>query len=280
MSNRILDVSAWPLRLTPTEAELIVNVAIDAPTEAVEVHGRIMGPQCLYSTTVEVAYPLRRLPPEPGKLARRARVMIPEPSWWDPVSPLLYRGPVELWEGSDRRDQTTFQYGLRHVRLGDRGLSWNGRPLPLTGRTSGPLAEVGLRRLRDAGVNLLIVPIEEMTEDYWDAADRVGLLVLARVRKGVPLTGHVIANHPSCLGWLVVQEEGGDGLWDQAMVDFFGLTSRLHQQLIGVELVSSSDAPLPGKIQFVVGTQDLIARRPDLPVPGMVLGDDGSVGGI
>ena len=66
-----------------------------------QVRGRLTGPRCPYTTTVEVAYPFRehsRDYGEGGSPRLTLRAIIPEPSWWDPQTPFLYEGPVELWQ--------------------------------------------------------------------------------------------------------------------------------------------------------------------------------------
>src|SRR5947207_11661331 len=99
MPARIDHVQIKPVRLTPTEAELAVEVTCSPRRPACELHGRLLGPTCAYSTTVEVAYPIRKprvCEDDPGRLI--GRVVIPEPSWWDPDSPFLYVAAIELWE--------------------------------------------------------------------------------------------------------------------------------------------------------------------------------------
>ena len=82
--------------LTPTEAEVWISVRADGSTGDLSVRGRIMGPHCAYASTVEVAYPLRPLRGAPDTLGATARVLIPEPSFWDPESPFLYEDRCDL----------------------------------------------------------------------------------------------------------------------------------------------------------------------------------------
>ena len=53
--------------LSPAAAEVWVSAEVAGATPGAvgELHGRVMGPRCRYATTVEVAYPLRPLPPLP-----------------------------------------------------------------------------------------------------------------------------------------------------------------------------------------------------------------------
>src|SRR5260221_2484076 len=130
MSNRICRIQIDNRCLVPAEAELRLTVELELVTPTTEIRGRLMGPRCPYSSTVEIAYPLRPArDTEPGQLAYR--VIIPEASLWDTVSPFLYEGPVELWEEGRRVDQVHVRHGLRALTVGTRGLRIHCRPLLL-----------------------------------------------------------------------------------------------------------------------------------------------------
>ena len=101
MSNRIRQIVVRDHRLDPAEAEVWITVVPEELTETTRVAGRLMGPRCPYSATVEVAYPLRtwkREDEEADAKSLTMRVVIPEASLWEPESPFLYQGPVELWQ--------------------------------------------------------------------------------------------------------------------------------------------------------------------------------------
>jgi hypothetical protein len=207
MSNRIRRVDLFDQTLVPAEAEVWVTVHLDQITPTTELRGRLMGPTCRYSSTVEVAYPLRPLtksqkPPASEGPALTMRVVIPEPSFWDPESPFLYRGPVELWEHGRRVEQVTIRQGLRTRTLGPRGLRWNGRPLPLRGRSVGDCSEEEMLALHDAGYNLLTAPVAAATAALWERADRIGFLLLGRPGRLDDPDPADLAKHPSCLGFL------------------------------------------------------------------------------
>jgi hypothetical protein len=207
-----------------------------------------MGPSCPYSSTVEVAYPLRPLPDECEALA--CRVVIPEASLWEPESPFLYRGPVELWQDGVRCDRVTLSHGLRNLSIGPRGLRVNGKPLPLHGREADRLSDGEAMALRQAGCNLLVAPAVAASAPLWDTADRLGFLVLGRVAGADEGTLRRLADlgrHPSCLGWLVAAP--GD------------LRARLPAGWrVGVEWDGS--AALPPGISFVVGREAAGAGLP------------------
>src|SRR5262249_20990251 len=153
MDNRIRQIEVRDRSLVPAEAEVWITVTAERQTPTTELRGRFMGPRCPYASTVEVAYPLRPLPPghvseSPG-LTRR--VVIPEACLWEPESPFLYQGPVELWQDGQRCDRLTLSHGLRSFRLGERGLGVNGRPLMLRGRSVTVCSEEDALALRQAG---------------------------------------------------------------------------------------------------------------------------------
>ena len=205
MSNRITHVEIRNRSLTPAEAEVWLIVRAEHITETTEVRGRLMGPGCPYSSTIEVAYPLRPLAHPPADVPPLTRrVTIPEPSFWEPESPFLYRGPVELWQDGQRCERVTVSHGLCSSSLTPRGLRWNGKPLPLRGRAVRGLTEDNALLLRRSGFNLLLAPIDE--PQTWEIADRFGFLVLGDVPSLDDAALRCIEQltpHPSCFGWLL-----------------------------------------------------------------------------
>jgi hypothetical protein len=205
--NSILRVEVRDHSLVPTEAEVLITVVprfLDAGTE---VRGRFMGPRCRFAQTVEVAYHFRPLLIPTGQSALTVRAIIPEASFWEPQSPHLYAGPVELWQDGQRCQVVQLRHGLRHLTLGPRGLRLGGRRLRLRGRSVPALDEPSALALRQAGFNLAVVPVADDTRSAWEVADRVGLFVLGRLAAEQAPPGELAA-HPSCLGWLLGPERG------------------------------------------------------------------------
>src|SRR5438045_9314074 len=94
MTSRIRSISVQPIRLTPTEAELAIDMHCSELHPTTEIHGRLMGPSCLYSTTVEVAYPIRMHSRGRGQPVLHGRVVIREPARWGAQSPCPDLGPL------------------------------------------------------------------------------------------------------------------------------------------------------------------------------------------
>jgi hypothetical protein len=199
MSNRITHVEIHNRTLTPAEAEVWITARAESVSPAAEVRGRLMGPSCPYSSTVEVAYLLRAMPHTP----LTARVVIPEPSLWEPESPFLYQGVVELWQDGERRDRVTVRHGLCSSSLTPRGLRWNGKVLRVRGRAVGPVNDDTALSLRREGFNLLLVPLHETSA--WEIADRLGFLVIGNagcLDDAAVLHMRQLVGHPSTLGYL------------------------------------------------------------------------------
>jgi hypothetical protein len=95
-------------RLDANLAELHITFT-DLPPD-VQVRGRVMGPRCPGSTTVEVSYPLRPLP-DPSPNTRR--IVIPEPVFWTAERPCVYEGPVEFLHGGELVGKITVSFGIK-----------------------------------------------------------------------------------------------------------------------------------------------------------------------
>jgi hypothetical protein len=209
MDNRIRHLEIHTGQLIPAQSELRIRIIPERMTPTTELRGRLMGPRCAYAETVEVAYPLRPPQREQSPAASDgldARVIIPEASFWEPQSPFLYQGPIELWQDGHRCEQIVVRHGLRAIRLGPAGFRLNSRPLILRGERVANISDGDALDLRRAGRNLLVVPVRPQTLRLWEVADRLGFLVLGQVQtdsEGTASCLHGLAHHPSCLGWLI-----------------------------------------------------------------------------
>ncbi|MFO0879012.1 MAG: hypothetical protein U0840_16840 [Gemmataceae bacterium] len=203
MSNRIQSLTIQPHSLVPAEAELRLIVVPDHVNTGTAIRGRLVGPQCRFATTVEVAYPFRPLLVPTGTDALTVRAIIPEASLWEPECPHLYTAVVELWQDGQLAETVTVRCGLRSLVLGPRGLRLNGRVLWLEGRAVERLDEAEALGMRQSGHNLVIAPVDAASEPLWTLADEIGLLVLGRVNSPDDLP-HLpgLGRHPAALGWI------------------------------------------------------------------------------
>lgn len=235
MTRLIRHVSIAPRSLSPFEADLLVRVESDA--DGIELNGRLIGPTCLYATTIEVAYPLRPLPGRDlfGPLTRR--VVIPEPSLWSPVTPFLYRGFLELTRHGGTVERLDVVTGLRSLRLTPDGVWWNGKPLKLSSVDRSDLRESDLPALRARGMNALV--IDWPNAPLLAEAERVGFAVFGRLNE----PGAIAPDSPALLAWLLPDS------WRSREAEWLAWLPRAGRY-IGA---APDGRELPASVQFIVG---------------------------
>ena len=209
--NHITQFSVADRVLSPAAAEIWLLADAETVTTTTELRGRLVGPTCAYSTTIEVAYPLRPLPnPPPGLPPLARRVAVPEPSFWDPVAPFLYHGIVELWQDGQCCDRRTVRHGFRDAKMVGAEVIWNGRPLKLSIVDRSDLVEAELPILHRSGVNALVLSAE--AESLWHVAERLGFVVIGRATE--PRSEWLeLTKSPACLGWVAAGRGVGEA-WD------------------------------------------------------------------
>jgi hypothetical protein len=277
MANHIRELLMFDGRLDPVEAQVGISVYPERLISRTEVRGRLLGPRCPYATTVEVAYPWREAAREyetEGTPHISLRVIIPEPSLWEPESPFLYQGPVELWEHGQRCDQVIITHGLRSVKLGPQGLRWNGRPATIRGTAwHQPTFDEALP-LRQVGINTLLAPITPEFPALVAAADRFGFWIVGWVHgplealKSAPALGH----HTSLLGWVLAPDA-----WPQDLVRILAEAkfwrSTRGEPLVGAELNEAPANTLPKGIDFLFCDSDLLGSLAGIGLPKIIRTD-------
>jgi hypothetical protein len=183
MTTRIREVYVVERSLSPVQAELWVRVATEGDGD-VEVRGRLTGPRCLYSETIEVAYPLRPHPMPEQPDTTYLRVIIPEPSFWEPETPFLYHGSVELYQGGEGVDALAIRCGLRSVQRKGAELQVNGRSFPLRVKKVEAVTRAEAESLRREGYNLLALSREDA--EVFSVADEIGLFIVTRGKPSRP----------------------------------------------------------------------------------------------
>ncbi len=276
MTNRIkrLDINA--ARLTPTEADLWLNVFPESVSSDTTVRGKLTGPGCSYSSTVEVVYPFREQLREyetEGTPRITVRALIPEPCFWDPISPFLYAGVLELWQGKECCQQRPITHGLRVLKRSPKGLLWNHKPLLLRGTTRLPATEGEARTLHQTGCNTLLVPRFDDTPELWDLGDRYGFLMLVRMtRREQWQAGGWRPDRPCSLGWLVTED-----LWREDEL-LRVMVQSLPDLPFGLELLRVPDEPLPKEVAFVACPEGLLPSLAAIDRPRLILGKEWSAG--
>jgi hypothetical protein len=266
MSNRIREMHVHSGRLNPAESEVWITVHPLELTSTTQVRGRLMGPRCRYSTTVEVAYPLReqnRFYETEDRPHLTMRVIMPEASFWDPESPFYYEGPVELWQGGECCDRKLVRQGLQAHTLGTRGLIWNGRALPIRGVACTRYSESDLVHWHQAGYNTLLLSAPD-SEDSIKLAEEIGFLMLFRVTEREDfkkVTAHV--DHFSVVGCVLSQELHQDPI----VAAVLPVPSEIHL-VPGMEFVATG--AFPATVSCLLCPARVARQEPAMPLPTIV----------
>lgn len=124
MNARPLSLDVWPHALDPMLAQVRIRARWRGSAPA-QIQGRLLGPKCPFSTTIELAYPLQILeataqpvcdPTDPDVLIEQQwllQALIPEPSLWEPQTPFVYEGPVEVWSTGTMLAREIITLGLK-----------------------------------------------------------------------------------------------------------------------------------------------------------------------
>ncbi|HEV3447407.1 MAG TPA: hypothetical protein VG099_22390 [Gemmataceae bacterium] len=255
MNNRIRSLKIWNSSVNPAEAGISISVQPEQMTSTTQVRGRVVGPRCVYSSTVEVAYPMREVSRQyekydvPGLILR---VVIPEPCLWDPQSPFVYEVAAELWQSGQLCDQVRTSHCLYSLKLTPQGLRWNGRPMALSGVELSQLTEPEASELRQAGRNTVLAQVTAETAALCNLADRLGLFVLARLAsRGDYAQARALKGHVSLLGFVLDSRLLEDPLvkaWPTWIAD--------QDQLMGLEIDEPPPEALLEGFSFLLTRED------------------------
>jgi hypothetical protein len=162
----------------------------------------------------------------------------PEPVLWDVLAPNLYIARVTVSLSGDSCDTS---FGFRTIETRDGKLLLNGQPLYLRAAldqdyypeliSTPPSYEYIEREMRQAlqmGFNCLRIHIKVADPRYYDAADRLGLLIWTELpnharlmgsaaqRARETITGMVLRDwsHPSIIIWTIINENWGLDITD------------------------------------------------------------------
>ena len=231
----------------PAVALAALRITPDVPGEAADVHWAFDGqPHGGGSRRIEliVSGPdgseAARATIDPGDRIRGLeRIALPSPKLWDIDQPNLYRAEASLVEDGAVRDVLSARFGMREIRVENRRIILNGRPVYLLGALDQDLypdtistppsrdyLDAQVRLAREMGINLLRCHIKVPAPEYLDAADEAGILVwcelpnwskftstsAARGRATLEAMVEHLGNHPSIIIWTIINEDWGTEL--------------------------------------------------------------------
>ncbi|MFO0865964.1 MAG: hypothetical protein U0744_15160 [Gemmataceae bacterium] len=223
MNDPLASLEVFERRLDLLDAELWI---IGPP----EMTGRLAGPKTRYASTIEIPFYLQKIP-HPDAPAGGQRVLIPEPSLWSPQMPYLYEAKLDLGP----LGKAKFAWGFRRLAWTKDAFRVNGTLAELKAERRSQLTEVDALALREAGINVVVLPLIDAAA--WDIADRVGMFLIGEVSDRIDLA-RSLRWHPSALGWILRAEQSAEALRSPHSITPF----------LGVD----SSGPVPSWAEFTV----------------------------
>jgi hypothetical protein len=157
----------------------------------VRLSGMLRGPECRYAHTLPVNFPLNEMPPTaaattPGRLAE---AWIPDPCFWTPAMPFLYRYELRRDELSSTR-QTTGIVGIRRLGASGANLLLDRKRWVLRAARTRELNENSLAGWHDSS---LAAVVESPDDALCEAASRLGVLLVADLSApGIDLAAELV----------------------------------------------------------------------------------------
>jgi beta-galactosidase len=198
-------------------------------TQPVEVRAEVYDPQ---GRRVSIGYATADVAPL-DKTTTQLALPVSAPRLWSVESPTLYTVRVEVWRDGVLADAVETPVGFRTLRFdAARGFFLNDMPTKIKGvcvhqdvggvgvAVPDSLWDVRLRQLKAMGANALRCAHNAVASELLDAADRLGVLVMAENRNFnvsedyLPQLEWMVRrdrNHPSIFLWSVCNEESIQG---------------------------------------------------------------------
>jgi hypothetical protein len=249
------------------EVHVFTSVELHQAVEAeiLNPSGEILS-EALSSTTnlsLHIQDPLRWSPDEPNLYTLKVRLAA-----FRPVSPPR-EGDTSAMAKAEILDEVTETFGFRTIETRDGQILLNGRPFYLRGALdqdyypdliytlpSLEYIENQFRMAKNMGLNCLRVHIKVADPRYYEAADKVGLLIWTELPNFTVLTDNAKRraretlsgmlerdwNHPSIGIWTIINESWGIDLTDPAQRVWLSETYLWFKELDPTRLVVGNSA--------------------------------------
>ena len=137
--------------------------------------GDVHGPECRYSTTLPATVPLCDMGPGKSLLAR---AIVPDPCFWSPRLPALYRVTVQLIKGGEVVETAERRLGLRLLGARGQSLFLEGQRWVLRGVLRDEVPPAELSSWRETSTAMVA---RDPDDDLCGDAARRGVLLVACV---------------------------------------------------------------------------------------------------
>jgi hypothetical protein len=168
------------------EARVYARVAGMPGAGPWRIGGQLTGPECRFSHTLRATIPFRPLrgaSVTPGE-ALLAEAILPDPCFWTPAVPLLYRARIELC--NSEREMPKAQPVIVERLFGIRRLGPHGRSFFLDGERWVPrgvqLPQASLADLPVAREAKLLLYLPAADDDFYSEASQIGVPLAIELR--------------------------------------------------------------------------------------------------
>jgi hypothetical protein len=139
--------------------------------------GHLIGPECEFAHTLSARIPFVHRPADESLLAE---AIVPDPCFWTPELPFLYRAVLELWQSDESSVKIVRQIGIRRLGIRGRDLYFEGKRFVLRGiggNSDWESPEMAfLRQTWTAAV------VSWPTKQLCELASKCGILIVADLR--------------------------------------------------------------------------------------------------
>jgi hypothetical protein len=171
--NPIIDV--FHGQLSPNLAQVYARV-VDLPGgQDWKLTGHLRGPECRHARTLPTTHPFVNLGPGENLLSR---VTLPDPCFWSPDLPALYRVSLELRRGGIVVQSIDREFGLRFLVTRRNSFYLEGKRWVVRGVHRDAVEESPFDAWRELGAAMVV---DDPSDELCREASREGVLLIARV---------------------------------------------------------------------------------------------------
>lgn len=171
--GRSLDVFVG--QASPAEAEVFVRLPAELVRAGWSIRGRTMGPWCEYASTLAARIPL--VPVSDGTKSLW-RAIVPDPCFWTPEMPFLYRLEMELYRGAETIPCHERTIGIRPLATRGRSLLLDRKAWVLRAARLPDTAKTLLAGYRKADLALVV---SQASDQLCAEASQMGVMLAVQI---------------------------------------------------------------------------------------------------
>jgi hypothetical protein len=231
-----------------------------------QLAGTLTGPSCADAETLPATS--RFVDRGPGE-SLLAEALVPEPCFWTPQTPHLYRADVQLQDSGGVVAQEKRMFGIRPLGAAGRKLIYAGKNWVLRGIAADELPKTDLAAWHNAETAMCV---RNPDDALCEAASRVGVLVIADLEAAETREIRRLSRWPA-VGFIVLPND--------AKPERRGLGHNvvLTQRFAAAQPISPASWAGAAMLEFAA-TDELPGGLPDCPIPLIVARRSGELPSI